>query len=83
MLGSVQATGKVIVQIRDATTGLLIRDVPLSYISAPRGLAVIPDLDHSGRAGLAVLGLDKKTGVSTVEIRDSATGGLVRRIICQ
>jgi beta-lactam-binding protein with PASTA domain len=69
--------GGLRIEIRDALTGALIKIIGLTGTSAPRGMALLPDLNGAGSSALAVLRLDKSTGASSIEIIDAATGLLI------
>jgi len=73
-------TGKVVSQIKDAFTGLLVGNVWLSNVYAPAALLVAPDLNANGKTEQAVLSMNSSTGKVVVQIKDSSTGLLVKNI---
>jgi len=74
------ASGKVVVQVKDASTGLLVRNVWFNDMYAPVALQVIPDLNANGSSELAVLTMNSSLGKMVVQIKDPLTGLLVRNI---
>jgi hypothetical protein len=75
--------GAVRVEIRDALGGTLVRQIfftPSKFFQ-PRDLAVLSDINQNGAAELAVIARTAVAGESDrVEIRDIATGELIRNI---
>ena len=64
----------------DALTGTAGVVVPFSSRFTPVSLIVMPDLNGNGSDELALLGHNPDTGASKVQIRDAATGGLVKDV---
>jgi len=73
-------TGKVLVQVKDSFTGLLVKNVRFSNVYAPVALHVISDLNANGSFELAVMSVDSSTGKMVVQVKDSFTGLLVKNI---
>ena len=71
-------TGTIRVNVRDAATGLLIRGMSFLDSSwSARAFAVIPDIDGNGVQELGVVAR-KDDGSIRVQIRDAASGSIVR-----
>ena len=68
------------VQIKDAHTGTSMNLIKPSKITNPVGLAIVPDINGSRYPEIAVLGKDKKTLATAVEIRDAKSNSLVNYI---
>jgi len=66
------------VEVRDGSTDALISDIDFGTDTALQ-MTVIPDLDSSGRAEIALL-QEQPTGQVRVQIRDSLTGNIVRNL---
>ena len=75
------ANGRIVVQIRDASTDQLIRNVWFLQDMWPMDLAVIPDMTGDGADEIAALLLRQSDFRVIVEIRNSQTGQLLRRIV--
>jgi hypothetical protein len=69
-----------LVQVRDALTGSLIKEVTFSKDFAPVALTSLTDLDGNGAGELAALGVNNVTGAFQVEVRDAAKGTLVKDV---
>jgi uncharacterized protein (DUF2141 family) len=69
----------VLVKTADTGTGDQLGFVYYNPNFAPHQVAALPDLDASGVAELAVLGRDAD-GTTKTELRDAATGALVRNL---
>lgn len=70
-----------VVEIRDAESAKLIRTITFDTTAAPRHLTVLPDVNGNGEPD--VVGLFEKANPTLddlLEIRDAATGNLVRSI---
>jgi hypothetical protein len=73
--------GVTMVQVRDGQTGKAIKTI--RFLRAgwmPAAAATLADLNGNGFPELAVLGTNERTGEVQVEIRDSHTGNLIRRV---
>jgi uncharacterized FlaG/YvyC family protein len=67
------ADGRVIVTIKDAETGTVVKEVWWDQNYTPLDLAIIPDINDSGVPELAVLGIHKDTGAVSVQVKDAIT----------
>ncbi|MBM4200388.1 MAG: hypothetical protein FJ189_03790 [Gammaproteobacteria bacterium] len=69
------------VQIRDALSGALVRDIPFSSGHAGIGFSVIADLNANSARELALLSDTKGPAIAhQIEIRDSSTGELIHTL---
>jgi len=80
LLGIDPATGKVMVQVKDSSTGLLVRNIWYSSVFTPLALRPVPDINANGYAELAVMAIDWVTGKVVMEIKDSFSGLLVKNV---
>ena len=62
LLGLNESTGKVMVDVKDALTGTLVKSVPFTGCGAPQAVAVVPDTNANGASELAVLGVKQGRG---------------------
>jgi hypothetical protein len=77
VLGSNVDSDQVLVQIRDAKTGKVIRNLSSDPSFRPHALAVIPDLNGNGTAEILLAGPVGRTGVMRLRLRDALTGTVV------
>ena len=75
-----ESTGKVVVQIKDSWTGLLIRNVYFSDMYLPLGMKVMPDINSNSHQELAVLSVNWDTGKVVSQVKDPFTGLLVKNV---
>jgi len=73
-------TAKVVVQIKDSSTGLMVKNVWFSDTYTPLALDVLPDLNSNGSPELAVLSKNLITGKVVVQVKDSFTGLLIKNV---
>jgi hypothetical protein len=76
------ATGKITVQVKDASTKAIISTVVFGKpnTSFPMSVAVLPDMNANGFQEIAVLLIDNITLKATQEIRDASTGVLISSV---
>ncbi|MGI9271757.1 MAG: hypothetical protein ACR2QT_08285, partial [Woeseiaceae bacterium] len=75
------ATGRAWVEVRDALTGTLVRDVWFSSGFTPRAMAVLPDMNGNNTSELAVLMTkDSDNDRAWVHIKDSQTLAYVNNV---
>lgn len=80
-LATRDADGLAIVQVRDATTGNLVKNVfPLGLGWTPREVKAIPDLDGNGVDEVGVRMTRDSDGLELIQIRDSLTNNLVSNV---
>jgi len=79
VLGIHGSTGAVAAEIRDARTGVRLRQVYFDKTYQPLDFAVIADVNGNGAAELAVLGI-KSGSQPKVELRDTQSGQLVKNL---
>ncbi len=78
VLGVNKNNGSFLVQVRDATSGLRIENVPfLGPGFTPICVAVVPDINGNGRSELAVLALRKSDNAFIVQVRDAGDSTLI------
>jgi len=75
-----RSTGKVVVQVKDSSTGLLVNNVWFSDLYTPLALKTVPDQNANGSPELAVLSVDYSTCKVLVQVKDSSTGLLVKNV---
>ncbi len=68
------------VEIRDGLTGAVVNGFRFAGPMTGTGLVVFPDLNDNGAAEIAVLSDERQNRPGTIEIRDTATGAMVRKI---
>ena len=71
--------GAVLAQVRDASTGLVLKNMWFNGVYVPKAFAVVPDLNSNGVSELAVWGEDE-AGVILIQIRDASTGLVVSNV---
>lgn len=80
-LATRDADGLAIVQVRDATTGALIRNVfPLGLGWSPIEVKRTPDLNGNGVDEVAVRMTRDSDGLEVIQIRDAQTNALVNNV---
>ena len=72
--------GKVVAQVKDSFTGLLVKNVSFSDMYTPLGLDVVPDINGNGLPELTVLSRHSSTGKVVLQVKDSFTGLLINNI---
>ncbi len=72
--------GLTLVQVRDASTGDLIRNLFYPSITDARDVGAIDDHPLTGGPVLAVLGNLRSNGSPVIQLRDGVTGGFLRNI---
>jgi len=80
VLGVNGTNGKVLVQVKDASTASLIKTVYFSKGFPPKALAVFADISGNGKPELGVLGAKAVFGGKQVQIKDGLAGSLVGTI---
>lgn len=79
-LASNNASGLMIVQLRDASDNSLIRNVfPLGFGWFPISMEIVPDIG-GGIPGIAVLAQRTADQLTIVQVRSAADGSLVRNV---
>ncbi len=81
VLGVNASTGKVRVQIKDASTGNLLKNISFNSDYTPHQFVVIPDTGCGSACNIGVLGVHVDTGVVWVQIKDSFSGAKVKNIL--
>jgi outer membrane protein assembly factor BamB len=66
--------------IKSAGSGRRVRRISFDSSYWPRQLLRLPDLNGNGTEELAVLGVHRTSGATSVEVRDGRTGLLVSRV---
>jgi len=79
VLGILSSTAAVVAELRDARTGVRLRQVNFDKTYQPLDFAVIADANGNGAAELAVLGI-KSGSQPKVELRDTQSGQLIRNL---
>jgi hypothetical protein len=79
VLGVDTATGRVMVQVKNAKAGSLVRNMQYNKAYTPRSLAAAPDIDLNQGPELALLGINETLGKVMAETRDAITGFLVEK----
>ena len=80
VLGVDASNGKVRVQIKDASTGALLKNISFNKDYTPYQFEVIPDTGGSLFSDIGVLGVNVNTGAVRIQIKDSSTGVLLKNI---
>ena len=80
VVGTDVVTGKVLVQVKNAKTGALVKNTEYDKAYTPRSLAAVPDTDQNPGSELALLGTNETLGTVMAEIRDAKTGSLVKNV---
>jgi hypothetical protein len=81
-VAALRPNGRITVDVRDgATQALTSRTNFLPVGFDPRGLEVLPDQSGNGVEELAVLGRNPQSGEIRIQIRDAATGELLRTLL--
>jgi hypothetical protein len=81
-VAALRPNGRITVDVRDgATQALTSRTNFLPVGFDPRGLEVLPDQSGNGVEELAVLGRNPQSGEVRIQIRDAATGELLRTLL--
>ena len=81
LLASRNSDGLTLVQILDAETGAVVRNVyPLGLGWEAEELVVMPDLNSNGSDEVAVRMIRKIDGLEVIQIRDSANGSLISNV---
>jgi hypothetical protein len=79
VLGIHSSSGAVAAEIKDARTGVRLRQVYFDKTYQPLDFAAVADANGNGAAELAVLGI-KSGSQSKVELRDTQSGQLVKNL---
>ena len=74
------ATGRAWVEVRDAVTGTLVRDVWFSSGYTPIALAVLPDMNSNNISEVAVLLTKDSDNRAWVHIKDASTLAIVSTV---
>ena len=81
VLGVNEATGKLVVQVRDSLTGQFLRNLePLGSNWDPKDLVVLPDIG-GGIPGLSVLATRKSDDLPVVQTIEAISGDLITNVV--
>ncbi len=72
--------GLTLVQVRDGSSGDLVRNLFYPSITDARSVAVIDDHPAAAGAVLAVFGTLRSNGSPVIELRDAQTGAFIRNV---
>jgi predicted secreted protein len=75
----VNGLGNVQVQIKDASSAVLIKNVPYNKDFAPITAVVLPDVNGNNKPEIGVLGVNNLGSVQ-VQIKDASSGVLVKNV---
>jgi len=80
VIGEQSGTGKLLLQLRDMSTGVLVRNNYYDLNFRPVTAVVLPDIEGTGYEEVGLLGEHRVSGEVRMELLDSATGLVVRSI---
>ncbi|MDX1389369.1 MAG: hypothetical protein R3344_09275, partial [Acidobacteriota bacterium] len=74
LLGTHVTTGRILVRIKDASSGATLSDLFFAPTHATVDLATVPDFEATAADEIALLGVRPDTGAVTVRMRDAESG---------
>jgi hypothetical protein len=80
VLGVNSSTGAVRVQLKDASTKALLKNIIYDSNFAPVTAVVVPDINSNSFDEIGVLGVNSSTGAVSVQVKDSSTKALIRNV---